>query len=108
MSRPRSKKYSKEDMANEITINTSDVGSLDYNAFNTLTPTQSDLDALRDEMKALQEIMSDRLDAIEDQIFFVRRDQVLEEDYKELKAAWEAYNGLMEKLKTFKRLKDSA
>ena len=92
-----------------ITLNASEVvGAIDGSIFNTLSPTQSDLDALRDEMKALQEIMSERFNAIEDQIFFVRRDQVLEEDYNELKEAWEAYNDLMEKLRTFKRLKDSA
>ena len=113
MSKSRSKKYASKNSADDmynITLNTSDMGALDYNTFNTLTPspTQSDLDALRDEMKALQEIMGDRLDAIEDQIFFVRRDQILEEDYKELKEAWEAYNNLVEKLRTFKRLKDSA
>ncbi len=112
MSKPRSKKYSKEAKENDMVNITfsSDLGALEASVFNTVipSPTQSDIDILRDELKAQQELMDNRLDAIEDQIFFVRRDEILEEDYKELKAAWAAYNTLMEKLKTFKRLKDSA
>lgn len=105
MSKPRSKKYIKEEKEHMYTINFSpdpSMGVLDQSAFNTLNPTQtqSDLDELRKET-------SDRLDALEDQVLLVRRDAILEEDYKELKAAWTAYNDLLEKLRTFKRLKDS-
>lgn len=102
MSKPRSKKVTKSDDMYTINIS-NDMGVLDASVFNTPapSPTQTDLDELRNEM-------SNRLDALEDQVLLVRRDAILEEDYKELKAAWKAYNDLVEKLRTFKRLKDSA
>ena len=91
-----------------ITFNTSEVGALDNSIFEQLSPTQSDIDALKDELQAQKELMDRRLEAIEDQVLLVRRDAILEKDYEELKEAWEAYNTLLERLKTFKRLKDSA
>lgn len=48
-----------------------------------------------------------RLSAIEDQVLLVRRDAIVEEEYEELKEAWEAYNYLLAKLRTFKAIKDS-
>ena len=52
--------------------------------------------------------VNDRLSAIEDQMVIVRRDAILEEEFEELKEAWQAYNDLMDKLRTFKALQDSA
>jgi len=114
MSKPHSKKYSKKEDMYTVTIN--DIGALDSSTFTPVGDvvvgpigvTQADLAVIQDELKAHREIMSDRLDAIEDQIVLVRRDNALEEDYKELKEAWKAYNKLAERLRTFKRLKDSA
>ncbi len=98
-----------------VTIN-SDLGALDgsvlqYNGtgnFEAVMPAMSDIEGLEEELKLQKQTMNERLNAIEDQIILVRRDHILEEDYEELKAAWEAYNNLAEKLRTFKRLKDSA
>ena len=88
--------------------NPSGLSFWDANANEISMATQPDLDVIREKQDAFEEKMEDRLSKIEDQIVLVRRDVVLEEDYKELKEAWEAYNKLAEKLRTFKRLKDSA
>jgi len=64
-------------------------------------PTKTDFDVLK-------ETTEKRLSAIEDQVLIIRRDNALEEDYEELKKAWEAYEELRERLRTFKALKDSA
>jgi hypothetical protein len=52
--------------------------------------------------------ITDRIEAIEDQMVIVRRDNALEEEFEELKEAWQAYYDMMDKLRTFKALKDSA
>ena len=49
-----------------------------------------------------------RLAALEEQVLLIHRDEILEEEFEELKEAYQAYNDLLAKLKTFKALKDSA
>lgn len=61
-----------------------------------------------DDYKDEAAIVDKRLSALEDQVLLIRRDVVLEKEYEELKEAWQAYNDLLAKLKTFKALKDSA
>ncbi len=64
----------------------------------------------REELASQSDMASveQRLEELEDQVLLVRRDAILEEEFEELKEAWQAYNDLLAKLKTFKALKDSA
>ena len=71
-------------------------------------PLDAEIQEMKDDIEEHAKRTDARLDAIEDQILIVRRDVLLEEDYKELRDAWQAYNDLVDKLKTFKALKDSA
>lgn len=64
------------------------------------TAKQSELDEFKEET-------NERLAAIEEQVILINRDNILEEDYKELEEAYNAYNDLRDKLRTFKALKDS-
>lgn len=77
-------------------------------AHNSPSPSQADFKKLEEEFKYFRRAMEERLAAIEDQVVLVKRDAILEHDFKELEEAWEAYNTLLEKLKTFKALQDSA
>ena len=63
---------------------------------------------LRREFKQHKDEMNARAAEMEDQILLVRRDVLLEEDFEELKEAWNTYNELLKKLRTFKALQDSA
>lgn len=74
-----------------------DTDAMEYQNY----PTLEDFEEHKSEV-------NDRLSAIEDQMAIVRRDAILEEDFEELREAWQAYNDLMDKLRTFKALQDSA
>jgi hypothetical protein len=65
--------------------------------FEEVMPSRSDYDELKDEIADIKE-----------HIILIDRDNCLEADYKELKAAYDAYEELRDKLRTFKALKDSA
>jgi len=67
------------------------------NDFQEVHPTRSEIDILKDDVKAMKE-----------QIILIDRDNCLEADYQELKDAYDAYEELRDKLRTFKALKDSA
>ena len=92
-----------------VTLNTDWLNEVDINAVFNTTVTQEDvkLNQIEEELKNFKRDVNKRLEAIEEQVVLVRRDHALEEDYEELKEAWDKYNELMEKLRTFKALKDS-
>jgi len=68
----------------------------------------NETEALRKEFKQYKEEMNARIAEMEDQVAIVRRDVALEEEFEELKDAWKSYNEVLEKLRTFKAIKDSA
>lgn len=115
----------KEEYAGQVTIDLGDayasgpfsLGNLDsdtyiqFDAKNSVfggAEWVSDADKLREEMDEFKKDITDRIEAIEDQMVIVRRDNALEEEFEELKEAWQAYYDMMDKLRTFKALKDSA
>ena len=71
-------------------------------------PNMKNITDLEDQLNLHKEKLESRMDAVEDQVLLIRRDRILEQDFEELEEAWQAYNDLMEKLRTFKRLRDSA
>lgn len=83
---------------------------ISYDASNHIQyePFDSEIQEMKDDIKEHAKRTDARLDAMEDQVLIVRRDVLLEEEYKELEEAWQAYNDILKKLKTFKALKDSA
>ena len=71
-------------------------------------PMNSELNEIKQQFQEYKDQMNARIKEMEDQVLLVRRDVLLEEDFEELKEAWEAYDELLKKLRTFKALKDSA
>lgn len=63
---------------------------------------------LENDLRNFKAEVNERLAHIEEQMAILRPDEILGEEFDELKEAFEAYNKLMEKLRTFKALKDSA
>ena len=72
------------------------------------TVSKSDFEEFKQEMVKFSKKMLKRIKSLEDQVLVVRRDNAMEKEFEELKEAWEAYNYMLEKLKTFKAIKDSA
>lgn len=67
-----------------------------------------ELNEIKQQFQEYKNQMNARIAELEDQVVLVRRDVLLEEDFEELKEAWDTYNELLQKLKTFKALQDSA
>lgn len=74
----------------------------------TIDNREEKIQELEDRFEEFSDEMFGRIEAIEEQIVLVRRDNALEKDFDELKEAWEKYNEILEKLRTFKALQDSA
>ena len=75
---------------------------------NVVTDYDIKIEELTTELREFKESMEERMAAVEDQIVLVRRDNALEEDFEELREAWEKYNEILDKLRTFKAIQDSA
>jgi len=76
----------------------------------TVSPDQTlsnEVFELKREINNLKLEMDHRLFEMDEQILLVRRDTILENEFEELKEAWKTYETLLDKLKTFKALKDS-
>jgi len=86
---------------NNSALDMSKISAADWSATMAVDPEKQRVD---DELKSHER----RLRAIEDQQLILRRDRILEEQFNELREAWEAYNYTLEKLKTFQALQDSA
>ena len=80
----------------------------DQNPYVNIDSKTADIEVIEASFKIFKDEICKRMDALEEQVVLVQRDTVLEKDFKELKEAWKAYNDLLEKLKTFKALQDSA
>jgi protease II len=70
--------------------------------------SDNQLTELEERFEEFQDDMIGRIENIEEQIVLVRRDNALEEQFEELKEAWDKYNEILDKLRTFKALQDSA
>ena len=73
-----------------------------------MDPLNAELNEMKEELANFKEEINHRLEKIEEQMAIVRPDAFLEAEFDELREAYEAYNKLMEKLRTFKALQDSA
>ena len=69
---------------------------------------ENDLHKLREDFEWYRHSTSEYIAKMQKHMAYVDRDNALEEDFEELREAWETYNELLEKLRTFKALKDSA
>jgi predicted amino acid-binding ACT domain protein len=75
--------------------------------FSTNYVAQEELDQMRADFNEFSTELRAQMKELQEQIQVIERDTFMEAEYEELREAWEAYNAVLDKLKTFKALKDS-
>lgn len=70
--------------------------------------TREDFTAFRKEFDEYKRLSQDKIRALQEHVVMIDRDIIMESQHEELKAAWEAYDELLSRLRTFNALRDSA